>query len=249
MLNRIEMVSLDDNTVTNDLDRSGYRAMGVFVKRISAYDELVKALKSSNVDIVVINLDYSRVDGLSVVKALKTPSGEFSNVPVVATSVKGDAATRKNAISAGADLFVEQPVPRQLFIEKLKKILEKSTRDNTRIDIRGARATVDVDNSKVSCSIEDLSLTGLLLATDHPMADGKEVGLEFLVPGYKRAIRVKGQVVRTVKIKGATSPSLENSSHSGVGIRFKELKGEAQKKIEKFIEKTSNNDPQLAYYL
>lgn len=67
----IKMLSIDDRTMTTDLDRAGYRKMGVSVRPASNYEEASKILAHESIDIVVINMDYRKVDAIQVTKHLK----------------------------------------------------------------------------------------------------------------------------------------------------------------------------------
>ena len=67
--------------------------------------------------------------------------------------------------------------------------------------------------------------------------------MSFSIPGYKKPIRVEGEVVRKIE----ADPNRERAA--GLGVRFKEFKGDSQKRLEKYILKSQNDDPKLVYYL
>jgi len=166
----IRMLQIDDKTVTTDLDSAGYRKMGVIVKPATNYEEARRLLQAGGIDLVVINLDFAGVDGTQITRHLKSQP-ESQEVPIVLTSVRTSARVRSAALDAGADLFVEQPLPRQYFIEKLKQLLEQRTRTTERVEGPGA-ARVSTDENEFSCAIGDLSQTGMLVHTDVPLSDG-----------------------------------------------------------------------------
>lgn len=238
----IKMLSIDDRTITTDLDRAGYRKMGVFVRPASSYDEATKLLKAETIDIIVINMDYKPVDSIQVTKHLKTLE-EFKTVPIVLTSVQTSARIRNSAIDAGADLFVEQPLPRQYFIEKLKQLLEQKTRTTERVDLHG-EASFTLNGQKVTCPVGDLSISGILLSTDDEYESGSEITLEFYIPGQKKPIKVDGEIVRTIKYS-----SKFPDRQTGIGIRFVNFHGDSEKRLEKYIAKSTHSDTKMQYYL
>jgi DNA-binding response OmpR family regulator len=238
----IKMLSIDDKTMTTDLDRAGYRKMGVYVRAAMSYDEAVKLLKAEKIDLIVINMDYKPVDACQVTKHLKSQD-EHKAIPIVITSVQTAAKVRNAALDAGADLFVEQPLPRTYFIEKLKQLLEHKTRTTERIDLQG-EVTFSYDGKTDKCPIGDLSVTGILLATQLDLANGLAVELEFEIPGNKKAIKATGEVVRTIRYS-ANHPDRV----TGIGIRFVDFQGDSQKRLEKYVEKSSSDDERLLYYL
>ncbi len=238
----IKMLSIDDRTLTTDLDRHGYRKMGVIVKAASTYESALKILKSETIDLIVINMDYDKISANDICHHLKTQEA-FKEIPAVLTSVQTSARIRKSAINAGADLFVEQPLPRQYFIEKLKQLLEQKTRMHNRLNIHGD-VTYTIDGTTETCQIGDLSTSGILLSTEEIFKTGVQVTLNFSLPGYKKPIEVEGEVVRTLKY----APN-HPDRQTGVGIRFIDFKGDSEKRLEKYITKSENRDSKMLYYL
>lgn len=238
----IKMLSIDDRTITTDLDRAGYRKMGVFVRPASSYEEATKLLKADSIDIIVINMDYKPVDSTQVTKHLKSIDA-WKNIPIVLTSVQTSAKIRNSALDAGADLFVEQPLPRQYFIEKLKQLLEQKTRTTERVDHHG-EASFIINGKKMNCPIGDLSISGILLTTDDEYDSGSEITLEFEIPGQKKPIKVDGEIVRTIKYS-----SKFPDRQTGIGIRFVKFHGDSEKRLEKYIAKSTHSDSKMQYYL
>jgi two-component system cell cycle response regulator len=234
----IRMLSIDNKTVTTDLDRAGYRKMGVYVRAAANYEEANRLLASEKIDLVVINLDYKPIDGCQICKHLKSQLST-QQIPVVLTSVQTSAKVRNSALEAGADLFVEQPLPRQYFIEKLKQLLEQKTRTTERITLHGT-AQLTISGKEEVCPIRDLSNSGILLATDTEISDGSEVEIIFDLPNQKKPISVSGEVVRTIKF---------SNNQTGVGIRFVKFRSDSQKRLEKYVEKLAHGESQMQYYL
>lgn len=239
---QIKMLSIDDRMLTTELDRAGYRNMGILVKQVSNFAEAQDLLSVEKIDIIVINLDYEKIDAITICRHFKTHS-ETQEIPVVLTSVQTSAAVRKRSLEAGANLFVEQPLPRQYFIEKLKKLLDQMTRANDRVDLQET-VTVTFNGKKLTLPIGDISSSGMLVATDLSFPDGAVVQLSFTIPGFKKPIECSGTVVRTIRNDGNTA-----IKSTGVGIRFEKFDGDSEKRLERYIAKTSDVDGRMIYYL
>ena len=234
----IRMILIDDKAVTTDLDRAGYRKMGVFVRAAGNYDEACKTMAKEKIDLIVINLDYSAVDGTTLTRHFKAQEN-FAAVPIVLTSVRTSARVKAAALEAGADLFVEQPLPRQYFIEKLKQLLEQKTRTTERVEGAGD-VRCAFNGTEMICPISDLSQSGMLVAATEKIPEGTDIVVEFDLPGGKKPVKIQGLVVR----------NLQNGNQIvGVGIRFVQFTGDAEKRLEKYIAKTSQGDTKLQYYL
>jgi len=236
------MLSFDDKTLTTDLDRAGYRKMGVSVKVVQSFDEGARSLRTEETDVVVVNMDFSRIDALQVIKAIKS-NNEWNEIPVVAASVRSNVRLQKAALDAGADLYVEQPLPRQYFIEKVKGLLDQKVRTNKRIELE-SKASVTIGSKSQKWGVADLSATGVLLATDQEIEPGTKINVSFAIPGGKSAIEADGEVVRFVK------PNKQHPERaSGLGIRFIKFKGDSKSRLERFVAKTADEDQGLLYYL
>jgi hypothetical protein len=135
-------------------------------------------------------------------------------------------------------------MPRPYFIEKLKALLDKTTRSEDRISYQG-NVTFTFKGKNYECEIGDLSRSGLLLnTTDLSFEPGDILALEFSLPGNKKPIVAKGEVVRKI-----TEKSAGKVIQIGFGVKFQKLADEAQKRLEKHLLKTKTDDPKLAYYL
>lgn len=233
----IKLASLDDKTVTTDLDRAGYRKMGVLVKPAISFDELNKVLLAEKIDLIVINMDFKPIDAPTIAKHLKAQAA-FKDIPIVLTSVRTSAKVRNAALDSGADLFVEQPLPREYFIEKLKQLLEQKTRTTERVAMHGD-VTFTYEGRTQTCGIGDLSASGILLSTDDALKDGGAVELEFALPGEKKPIHATGEIVRTIR----------RAEGTGVGIRFTSFAGDSKKRMERYVERSAVDDSKMRYYL
>ncbi len=238
----VRMLTIDDKSVTTSLDRAGYRKMGVLVTAVSTFADAKQSLAKGGISVIVINMDYAGIDACVVTSHFKKDPS-FKDIPVVITSVQGAATVRKQALEAGASLFVEQPVPRSYFIEKIKQLLEQETRDDKRVTVLGDVLFV-WNNQSIECPIGDLSKSGVLISTDLPIDSQQWLTLEFSIPGDKKPIKVEGEVVRKIEFSDK-----HPNRPVGLGIRFMSFSGDGKEKLERYVDTSASDDPQLLYYL
>ena len=240
--NQIKLLTIEDKSLTTNLDRAGYRKNGVVLRVVQSYKEVLEYLNDGkDADVVVINYDYDQIDPIPLIKTLKEHE-KLEKTPIVVTSVQPSAKVRKASDAAGADLFVEQPLPRDVFIEKIKNLLEHQTRNNKRVEGIG-ECEVSWEEGTVVAKVGDLSNSGVLVSTTLPLEKGTSVSLSMTIPGYKRPLKITGEVVRFIEGKHS------DNRPSGTGIRFVELGKEDQRKLEKFIDKEQTKDTKMIYYL
>lgn len=238
----LRILQIDEKRVTTDLDRAGYRKTGVRMIQASSFLEAKSQLKKQDIDIIVINMDYEGISAEAACKHFKSEK-ETADIPVVFTSIKSLPSSLTKSPD-GPDLCVEQPMPRQFFIEKLRTLLEQKIRDNSRVSYQGD-ASFSWNGQKRLCRILDLSKTGLLISSDLELEPGHTVDLSFVLPSQKKAIKVTGEVVRYISPK----TSAHEESRGGYGIKFLTFHGDSQKRLEKYVLKSAVDDPKMVYYL
>lgn len=235
----LKILYIDEKRITTDLDKAGYRKMGAQIIQATSYKKAQEHLDKSDVDVIVINYDYKEVDPSAICEHFQRSKGSV-NRPLVFTSVQ-NLPTKVLEKEYGPDLFIQQPIRREYFIERLRKLLEQSIRDTDRVEHVGV-AEFTHDDQQQRVDIQDISSSGLLLASDLDIKAGTKIELSFELPGYKKPVKVEGEVVRKISAK-------ENSEVPGIGVRFVNFQGDSQKRLEKFIAKSQIDDPKLVYYL
>lgn len=243
-MQKITMLSVDEKTFTSELDRAGYRKMGIHVHSASRSEDLVSLLNRVPIDIVVINMDHTKIDAIHALQAVKNDR-RWNEIPVVLTSVQSCPKLRKLALTSGADLFVEQPLPRDYFIEKIKSMLSHETRSKQRIT---GSMTVDFvwDGQKGTSAVKDISLSGILISSPRLIPIGESISVEINLGASTKPILVTCEVVRHIqsheKLKGDTA-------EQAIGLRFNQFRAEGKQRIESWIARNSDMGKKMAYYL
>ena len=232
---------IDERVITTDLDRAGYRKSGVSIKPARSFQEANQILTDHEVDAIIFNYDYKEVDAIHACHHFKNQQ-DTMDIPVVFTSVQGRPGKLKECEKAGMDLFIEQPVPKQQLIEKIRALLEQQTRTTERVHIEGG-VEFDYEGKRITCDIGDLSISGMLILTDLDLNTGVDIDMSFTLPGYKKPVEAKGAIVRLIEERKG------NKKEQGYGIRFDDFKGDGQKRLERYVSKSASSDPRLAYYL
>lgn len=239
-MKHIKMILVDTKMLTTNLDLAGYKSVGINVKVVEDYQKLIKLLSEEMFDIIMINLDYEKINGIELCKYLKN-NEDTKHIPIVLFSIK--SSKYKPSIGAGADLFVEQPIPRPYMIEKIKKLLMQQTRSSNRINLN-LMINIEFENKHYKLQIEDISLSGALIISTLDIPLFSNVKISFNLPKYKKPIRIMGKIVRTMIIRED-----ENKTYTGIGIAFEEFIGDSQKRLAKYLSTMSKYDKKIIYYL
>lgn len=236
----MKILFIDEKRITSELEKAGYRKVGAQIVQATNFTQAKDVLKKEAIDVIVLNYDYSEIDAPSICEHFKKLK-DTAHIPIVFTSVQ--ALPRKIMQREHApDLFIETPVPREYFIEQVRNLFEEKTRTTERVS-HGGDAEFIIDGKTFRAPVQDISKSGILLATDMTFAAGSKVSLSFELPGYKKPIQVDGEVVRQIEA------NKHRDTPAGIGIRFDEFNGDSQKRLEKYIAKSQSDDPKLVYYL
>ena len=245
--NPIKMLQVDALSLTSNLDRAGYREMGMLVFSARGYDDAVKALGEKKPEIVVINLDYLATDAIRLCEFMRARD-MYRATPIVVTSVQRSSPLKEGAMQSGASLFVEQPIPRTYFIEYLKQLLTKATRGASRIIPReSGLAKIEYKGGVFSALVEDLSETGMLVYSgEERLREGDICRVTFVIPGVVEPVEVSCEVVRVLE-KDPRFPERK----PGIGLIFRQFQKNGEKSLKAFLEKHARlgEEQRLRYYL
>ncbi len=127
---------------------------------LKAYDgeSGVEQVVSQNPDLVILDIMMPGMDGFATCQRIR----EFSNVPIIVVTAKGDDRDRVRGLDMGADDYIVKPFSATEMLARVRAVLRRAVRspdgyqqenfchDNLRIEL--ARAEVFLDNKVVYLS-------------------------------------------------------------------------------------------------
>jgi two-component system chemotaxis sensor kinase CheA len=104
---RVALIA-DDSPVVRDIIAQALRAHGMHVLVASDGEEALAMLgANTRVDVVVTDIDMPRLDGLGLVRTLRSQAIS-KHVPVVAISMRGGDVERRAAMAAGVSAYIDK---------------------------------------------------------------------------------------------------------------------------------------------
>lgn len=145
--------------ITFNLKNEGYQVE-------TGYDgeEAVELAREGNFDLIILDLMMPKIDGLQACMRIR----EFSNVPVIMLTAKGEDADKIMGFECGADDYITKPFNPLELVARVKTQLRRYTRYNpregtvqevTEYDFRG----LQISKATHKCVLfgEELALTPL----------------------------------------------------------------------------------------
>ena len=185
-----------------------------------AYDgqEALDKAREGDYDLILLDVMLPRMDGFEVCRAVR----EFSNVPIVMLTAKGDDMDKIMGLEYGADDYITKPF-------NILEVKSQEAEEDSGNVVKSGDVSMDTDRRSLRIAGEDINLTSkefdmLLLLVNHP---GKVYSRDSLLhtiwgsdyPGDARTVDVH---IRRLREKIEPSPSEPRYVHTkwGVGYYF-----------------------------
>lgn len=232
----VAMLSIDDRSLVTDLDRAGYKQMGINVFSAASLAEARSVIQKRSIDVIVINYDYRAINWVELRGMLDTNS---IDIPLVFTGVKPTPEAKKKAESLGASLFIEQPAPRKVFVEEVKKLLDRLARGEARVEVNES-AKIYFGADEYSVTVKDVSGRGLLVKMDHgTIMPESKVKIDFVLSAIGKRVIASGEIIRTVEKQGEKC----------LALRITKFENDSEESLKSFVERSNKSEDTLKYYL
>ena len=198
-----------------------------------AYDgqEALDKAREGDYDLILLDVMLPRMDGFEVCRAVR----EFSNVPIVMLTAKGDDMDKIMGLEYGAGDYITKPFNILEVKARIKAILRRVRSREAEEDsgnvVKSGDVSMDTDRRSLRIAGEDINLTSkefdmLLLLVNHP---GKVYSRDSLLhtiwgsdyPGDARTVDVH---IRRLREKIEPNPSEPRYVHTkwGGGYYFQD---------------------------
>jgi len=150
--------------ITLHLKKAGFRADGYCNGH-----QFLASLEKHIPDLVLLDLMLPDIDGLEVCKLLRRKE-EWSAIPVIMVTAKGEESDRVLGLELGADDYITKPFSTKELVARVKSVLRRKAPpiESKTIDIGGVlaidrdRHEVRVMDQKVNLTSAEFKILGLL---------------------------------------------------------------------------------------
>ncbi|MGN0335422.1 MAG: response regulator transcription factor [Lachnospiraceae bacterium] len=197
-----------------------------------AYDgeEALEKIKNNTYDIVLLDIMLPKLDGFQVCQQVR----DFSNVPIVMLTAKGDDMDKILGLEYGADDYITKPFNILEVKARIKAIIRRTAKTEPKKTEKGrlqaSDLSLDTDSKRLYIGDRETNLTSKefdvleLLVRNPNKVYSREKLLELVwgsqYPGDVRTVDVH---IRRLREKIETNPSEPKYVHTkwGVGYYFK----------------------------
>lgn len=147
----------DDSTIRDievyTLEQTGFEARG-FADGIS----MLEALKTEKPDLIILDIMMPEMDGLEVLKRLRSES-TYKNISVIMATAKGTEMDKIGGLNSGADDYLVKPFGVMEMVARVKAVLRRTVKEETSADIVVGNITLKESEHKVIVNGEKAELT------------------------------------------------------------------------------------------
>ncbi len=196
-----------------------------------AYDgeEAFEMAKANSYDIILLDIMLPGYTGLEVCQMIR----EFSDVPIVMLTAKGDDMDKILGLEYGADDYITKPFNILEVKARIKAILRRNTKnvpdkeDAKVIEAKGLKIDVEsrrvyIEGKEVNLTAKEFDLIYLLVSNPNKVYSRDQLLQTIWGPSYPGDARTVDVHVRRLREKVETTPAEPKYIHTkwGVGYYF-----------------------------
>lgn len=154
----------DDASIAASVSAS-LRQSGLEVLHVSTGGEGVETVRTEAIDVVLMDLGLPDMDGLDASKAIR----DFSSVPIIIVSARGDELDRVLGLELGADDYVVKPFSQRELLARIRAVTRRTSEpapvvneDTGRLQIDERAHTVLLDGVDIQLTAKEFDLLAFL---------------------------------------------------------------------------------------
>ncbi len=122
-MNQYRFLVVDDSSAMRQLITFALRRLGT-VEIVEATDgvDALKKLPSGHFDLIITDINMPVMDGLKLVKLVKT-NPTYKDMPVVIITTEGAVEDREKGLALGACAYIAKPIQTSNLLETVKGII------------------------------------------------------------------------------------------------------------------------------
>jgi signal transduction histidine kinase/DNA-binding response OmpR family regulator len=127
-LDGLRILVVDDEADTRELIAAVLVQCGAEVKSAGSAAEALAALKVWAADLIVSDIGMPEEDGYSLIKKVRQPGHQYSQIPAVALTAYASIEDQTRVLSAGFQIHIAKPVEPDELIAKIANVISRPTR-------------------------------------------------------------------------------------------------------------------------
>jgi DNA-binding response OmpR family regulator len=228
-MSKEKILVVDDEEDILELVRFNLTRESYNVVCVETGEKALELLKSTRVDLILLDLMLPGIDGFTVANRLKSDA-RLSTIPIIMLTAKGEESDVVAGLEIGADDYITKPFSPRVLLARLRTVLRRQAESpaSSESTIRRGALCIDVLKHAVTVNNEPVSLTFtefevLALMAGRPGWAFSRTQIVDAVRGYNYSVTDRSVDVQIVGLRrklGAYGELIETVR--GVGYRFRD---------------------------
>jgi two-component system KDP operon response regulator KdpE len=151
----LRVLAVDDEPQIRRLLSVALHSRGYRVDTVATGEEALEALSTNTYELVLLDLGLPDMDGLDVCRRLR----EWSAIPIIVVSVRGDDRDKVAALDLGADDYVTKPFSMDELLARMRANLRRATAEPEEATITMGPLTLDLARRQLLRGRQEIHLT------------------------------------------------------------------------------------------
>lgn len=216
---------VDDLQMFLEIERDFFNHANVNVLTARDGVEALEVVKNKRPDLVFMDLQMPRMDGVTCCRAIKADPLHASTPVVIISSSSADK-DKHESMAAGCNYFLTKPAGRDRFLEIAREFIPGINRRERRIPC-SCEGVLSCNGETIACSLYDIGCDGAFVVTDFPGQPGNVINLRFSLPDGTRV----DSPCKIVWVSGRI-----NSRPQGLGVKFALMPKDLRSALVGFLE-------------
>lgn len=119
-----KILIVEDNEINLKLISTVLKAKGFLLAEARDGEEALKSLTSEKPDIILMDIQIPKVDGLEVTRRIRGMD-DLKDRPIIALTAHAMEGDREKILEAGCDGYIAKPINTRTFIDEIEAIVAK----------------------------------------------------------------------------------------------------------------------------
>lgn len=159
MPNKIKIMIIEDEDAISNFIATTLKVNAYAPLLAKTAGQALSMIPSHCPDLILLDLGLPDMDGIEILKKIR----EWSAVPVIVVSARGEESDKVEALDLGADDYISKPFGTSELLARIRTALRHSAKNNSGAvnnDVFSTKGlTIDFDKRKITVDGKDVHLT------------------------------------------------------------------------------------------
>lgn len=127
----LRILLAEDHPVNQSLMKAFVAKLGHALTIADDGVDAVKAVRSEDFDLILMDIQMPRMDGVMATKVIRSLETKAAHVPIIAVTAHAMAGQREHYLSAGMNGYVSKPVQLSTLQEEINRVMDAATADDS----------------------------------------------------------------------------------------------------------------------